>query len=279
LGGGRLPLVEEVQDVFGSHGAGSFEFAVLLAEEEFAVGIEDGKSGDAAVERNIIFLGDVEVLVVLADVDMDDEEGFVEGRSDFRVVEGFVENVAIEAPVAAKDDENVLMGSGGRMESFGDVLVGVGVGGINILLLKGLTKTSDSRALGEAEKPLASDVDPTLSHGDILLFESGAIFGRESELENQDVKVGLGVVFLDELGREIGKALGFPGGPEGKFVAERDGLIVRSNKLRIRRLDVKRGKSGRVAGENSGTPFFEGSVSGRGSSRLPRSDGSQKRSE
>jgi len=69
--------VEEGEDVFGGHGAGGFEFATLLAEEESAVGIEDGDGGDATVKRDAVLFGDVEIFVHLADVDVDDEEGFV----------------------------------------------------------------------------------------------------------------------------------------------------------------------------------------------------------
>jgi len=154
LFGGRsgLPLVKEGEDVFGGHGASGFEFTAPLAEEELAAGIEDGDGGDTAVERDFVFFGDVEILVHLSDVDMDDEERFVEGGSDFRAVEGFIENMAIETPVAAKDDENTLVGSGGGFDSFRDFLVGIDVGGIEIFLfVERLAETCGCGVLGTGE--------------------------------------------------------------------------------------------------------------------------------
>ena len=66
-----LPGAEEGDDVFGSHGAGGFEFATLLAEEEGAIRIKDGDGGDAAIERDVVFFGDVEVFIHSADVNVD----------------------------------------------------------------------------------------------------------------------------------------------------------------------------------------------------------------
>jgi len=70
----RLPLVEESEDIIGRHGTGGFEFAAFLAEEELAVGVQDGDSGDATLERDIVFLGNIEILVHLPDVDVGDKK-------------------------------------------------------------------------------------------------------------------------------------------------------------------------------------------------------------
>ena len=204
-----------------------------MAEEELAIGIEDGEGGYTAVERDIVFFGDVQIFVHLADVDMDDEERFVEGGSDFGAVEGFVENVTIEAPVAAKDDENALVGRGGRLESFGDFLVGVDARGIEIFLFEGLAEASGSGVLGNGEKPLVTLMEPTLGHGDVLFFEGGAVFCGEGELEKEDVETGLRIILLDELRGKIGEAFGFPGKPESELVLEGDGLFVWADKMRL----------------------------------------------
>jgi len=71
---GGLPLIEEGEDILGRHGTGGFEFAAFLAKEELAVGVQDGDSGDAALERDIVFLGNIEILVHLADVDVRDKK-------------------------------------------------------------------------------------------------------------------------------------------------------------------------------------------------------------
>ena len=77
MGGGTscagFPFVEEGQDVFRGHGTGSFELAAFLAEEELAVGIDNGDGGNATFERNVVFLGDIEIFVHLADVDVNDD--------------------------------------------------------------------------------------------------------------------------------------------------------------------------------------------------------------
>ena len=204
-----------------------------MAEEELAVGIEDGEGGYTAVERDIVFFGDVQIFVHLADVDMDDEERFVEGGSDFGAVEGFVENVTIEAPVAAKDDENALVGSGGGLKSLGDFLVSVDARGIEIFLFEGLAEASGSGVLGNGEKPLVTLMEPTLGHGDVLFLKGGAVFCGEGELEKEDVETGLRIILLDELRRKIGEAFGFPGRPESELVLEGDGLFAWADKMRL----------------------------------------------
>ena len=103
-------MVEEGQDVFGGHGACGFEFAALLREEELAIGIEDSDSGDAAVEGDVILFGDVEITVHFADIDVNDEERFVERGSNFGGVESFIEDMAVEAPITAEDDKNTFVG-------------------------------------------------------------------------------------------------------------------------------------------------------------------------
>ena len=69
--GRGLPFIQEIDDVFGRHGAGSFKFAALLAEEQLAIGIENGDGGDAATERNIVFPCDLLILISLTDIDVD----------------------------------------------------------------------------------------------------------------------------------------------------------------------------------------------------------------
>jgi hypothetical protein len=233
-----------------------------LAEEELAVGIEDRQRGDAAVEGNIVFFGDVEIFVHAADVDVEDEEGFVQGGSDFRAVESFVEDVAIEAPVAAEDDEDAAMGRGGGVESFGDLLAGIGIGGIEILPSEGLTEQCGGGMLGRDEEPVVALAGPLLDHGDELLMASSSLFGREGELEKQSVEIGIGVVFLDELGGEVGEALGFPGGPEDEFVLEGDGFLVDAEELGFGRFGVEGGEGGGIAGKDGGAPVLEGGEGG-----------------
>lgn len=256
--------MEEGEDVLGGHGTGGFEFATLLAEEEFAVGIEDGDGRDAAIEGDIVFFGDVEIFVHLADVDVDDEEGFVESGSDLGAVEGFVENVTVKAPVAAEDEEDALVGGGGGVEGVGDFGVGIESGIVDLLIVEGLAKTGGSGTLDEDESPVISFLMPALDEGDEFFLGRCALLHGERELKNEEVDTGLRLALAEEFGGEVGEALGFQGGPEGKFVGERDGFVAESGDLGLGGSAVERGKGGGIAGEDRGAPLVERSESGRG---------------
>ena len=114
---------------------------MLLAVEEFAVGIEDSDGRDAILNRNLVFFGDVEIFVHLTDVDVGDEEGFAESGSDFGTVEGFVEDVAIEAPVAAENEENAFMSGGGGAKNVSDFLMRVDARRIDDFVFERLAET------------------------------------------------------------------------------------------------------------------------------------------
>jgi hypothetical protein len=96
---------------------------LLLAVEEFAVGIEDRDGRNTILNGNLVFFGDVEILVHLTDVDVGDEEGFAESGSDFGTVEGFVKDVAIETPVAPENEENAFVSGGGGAKNVSDFLM------------------------------------------------------------------------------------------------------------------------------------------------------------
>jgi hypothetical protein len=227
---GGLPFVEEGQDIFGSHGTGSFELTAFLAEEEFAIGIKNSDGGDAAIERNIVFFGDVEILIHLADVDVGDDKGSVERGGNFGRVKGFVEDMAIKAPVAAEDQEDPFVGSRGGVQSFRNFLVGVNVL-VDFLVFEGLAKARGCRMSDDAEVPLAALAEPVLLHGDELFSGGDARLHAEGELDDEGVDVGRGLLLLNDLSREIGEAPGFEGGPEGDFVRKGDRLFARTGNL------------------------------------------------
>jgi len=173
-------------------------------------------------------------------------------------VEGFVEDVAIETPVAAEDEEDAFAGSGGGVEGFGDFGVGVGRGIVDLLFVEGLAEARSGGALDEYKRPLIAMMEPGLHEGDELLLGSCALFQGEGELENEDVKTGLRIAFLDEVGGEIGQAFGFPGGPEGEFVREGDGLVAEGGNSGFGKRAIEAGEGGRIAGEDGGAPLVEG---------------------
>jgi len=127
-----LPLVEELGDRVGLHVSHVREL-VVLREDDFAVVVEYGERGDA-VEIYTAALGDVEVRVNTADVDVDLDEVFGEEIGVGFLVEVDVEDLAVAAPVAAEVYENAFVRAAGFRDSGVEIFCGVGDGGIEILL-------------------------------------------------------------------------------------------------------------------------------------------------
>jgi hypothetical protein len=146
-----FPLIEKREDVGVGQGAGGLKLAVFLAEEELAGGIENGDGGNAALERHLVLLGEIEILLATADVHVDDYKIFVEEGGDFGAVKGFVEGVAVEAPIGAKDDKNTFVRGQGGMERFVYFLFGVDTGRIEVFFLGSLTPSCGARRCGEGQ--------------------------------------------------------------------------------------------------------------------------------
>ena len=199
---GRPPFIEERQNVFGCHGAGGFEFTALLTEEEVAIGIENSDSGDTSIEGNIIFFRDVEVFVHAADVDVNDEEGFVERGRNFGRVEGFVEDMAIKAPVAAEDHENSLAGLRGGVNGLRDLSVSVDSLGIDRFVFERLAETRGRGSASDPEVPIIALEEPVLGHGDKLLFGGTRLLRGQRELKDDGVNLRRGLTLLNDLGGE-----------------------------------------------------------------------------
>ena len=251
-------MMEEGQDVFGGHGAGGFEFAALLREEELAIGIEDGDGGDAAVEGNVIFLGDVEITVHFPDINVNDEERFVERGSDFGRVERFIEDMTIEAPITAEDDEHTSVGCGGGVKGLGDFFGGIGGGGVDILALDGLAKARGNGMSAEDNAPAIVLQAPGLRENDVFALRSCSRLKSESELLNENVDVFAGILFVDHFGGEVDKTIGLEGGPEGDFIGERDVFTVGAADFGFGSRGVEGGEGIGIAGKDSGAPLIEG---------------------
>ena len=127
-----LPAIEEGGDGFR---AGVFELFFALGVEEIAVGVEDGESGNALGDGDVVLLRDVDVLVHVADVDVDEDEVFGEDLGVGALVVVDVEELAVAAPVAAEVEEDALVFAAGLREGGGDV--GVGVGGLGVEIFVG----------------------------------------------------------------------------------------------------------------------------------------------
>jgi hypothetical protein len=125
------------------------ELAGTLAVEEAAVGVEDRERGDALLERDAVLVGEVGVVVVVADVDVDEDEALVEQLGVGLLMEVNVEDLAVAAPVAAEveDDTLVLAGSGGE----GIANFGAGVG-VFVVDVAGLELLGEGRECADGGK-------------------------------------------------------------------------------------------------------------------------------
>src|SRR6185437_14343880 len=94
-GFGGLPLDQKTGDGAGFHVAHLFEFAAFLAEEDLAGVAEDDEGGHSFLERNSVALGEIEVGVVVADVDVDEDEVRLKDGEVAGVVEVDIEDVAV----------------------------------------------------------------------------------------------------------------------------------------------------------------------------------------
>ena len=113
--------------------AHALEFSALLAVEQLAFFAEDGEGGYASTKWDLVLGGDVLVLVHVADVDVDEYVVGVKQGQVPRIVEVEVEDLAVAAPVAAEVEDDAFVGLGGCLEGGGDVSLGLGRFGIDVV--------------------------------------------------------------------------------------------------------------------------------------------------
>src|ERR1700731_1104825 len=105
----RLPVIQEFDDVFRADSSCGFEFPLFLADDEFAVGIEDRQAGNSLFERDFVFLGEIEVFVIIPHVYVNHMVVFINERGDFLRMECSVQDMAVIAPIPAKDEEHTFV--------------------------------------------------------------------------------------------------------------------------------------------------------------------------
>ena len=120
--------------------------------------VEDGEARDSALERDLVFLGDVSVLVVAADVDVDEDEVVVQNVEVGLLVHIDVQHLAVSAPISAevKDDALVFVLRGD--ESLRDVVICVGCIGVDDFGLRVCGKRDE-------EEDGGGDCGATFIHG------------------------------------------------------------------------------------------------------------------
>jgi len=103
----------------------------VLGEDDVALVVEYGECGDA-MEIDAAALGDVEVGVDVANVDVDLDEVFGEELVVGGLVGVDVEDLAIAAPVAAEVDEDTLVLAVGQGDGGVEIVLGSGDFGVNV---------------------------------------------------------------------------------------------------------------------------------------------------
>jgi hypothetical protein len=165
-------LLKEGSDGGRVHAAHSLEFSGFLAVQEVAVGIEYGESGDAALEGDIVLGGEVGVVVVVADVDVDEDVVGVEERMVGQLAEIEVEDLAVATPVAAEVEDDTLMFAGGGREGVADL--GVGVGGFVVDVARMELLLSEGWGDGECDEESEYGSGFRSHGGWIQCWESGS---------------------------------------------------------------------------------------------------------
>src|SRR5579859_2616885 len=80
---GEFPADQKVGHRGGLHAAHGLEFASPLTVEQFAAFAEDRESRNPFAQRNLVALGDVEILIHASDIDVnEDVVGFQDGPVD-----------------------------------------------------------------------------------------------------------------------------------------------------------------------------------------------------
>lgn len=103
-----------------------FKFCVALRIQNTSRTIQHHKRRHSFAERDTVFAGEVEIRVILPDVYIDQHIVCTEQRSIARVMEVEIEQVAIDAPVAAKHQQDILMLCGGLKDRLANVFSRIG---------------------------------------------------------------------------------------------------------------------------------------------------------
>jgi hypothetical protein len=132
-----------------------FELLLMFGVKEFAVGVEYSECGDTFGDRNIVFLRDVDILIHVADVDVDEDEVFGEELGVGALVVVDVEDLTVAAPVAAEVEQDafVLPARPGN----GDGDVGRGVGALGVEMRIGLEEAGLAMGVSRSREAKYAD--------------------------------------------------------------------------------------------------------------------------
>jgi len=151
-----------------SEGARLLEFALFLTEKQLAIGFEHGGGRNTSLRRHIVVFHHILILVSLADIDVHHDIVFLEQGRNVGPFKGEIQDVAVIAPIRAKDDQNALMLLAGLCQRFFNLGAGVGFLPVNLLVCGGrLLQTGGVSSLTDYQSPILPLLLPELHLGDV----------------------------------------------------------------------------------------------------------------
>jgi len=126
----RLPPIQKLNHVVFRQHAGLLKFGGRV--EESAVLIQNRNGRHTLFEIDAVFGGYIEIPGVLAHIHVDHQEVVIQERSDPRLMESLVQDMAIDAPVAAENQQNALMALGRGHDRLAYIVARVGIGLIEV---------------------------------------------------------------------------------------------------------------------------------------------------
>src|ERR1700689_4340089 len=107
---------QELQHVIRSYFYRGFKLTLLLAVHHGSVRIENRQRRHSLFEWRIVFLGDVQILIPVADADMYHDVVRRHNRRDILAVKRRVQHMVVDAPVPAEHQNHALVLAASRLE-------------------------------------------------------------------------------------------------------------------------------------------------------------------
>ena len=131
-----FPLLKERLDIFITHMAGIGELALVHRVKEPALRIEHGKGRDPVLDGDVVPPGDVQVLVIPADVDIDYDKVPLNKRGQLGFSHLRIQRMAVGSPIRAEDDDNIATSARGLRDGGSHLLGGIGLTVVEGLLAR-----------------------------------------------------------------------------------------------------------------------------------------------
>src|ERR1700691_634992 len=254
----RFPLIQKCQQRLRSERPRVLEFAVLLADHQFAVALGYREGRNAFVQRHIELLYQIGILLfIVSQVNM---HNLIARHNRCKVgpMERQVQHVAVKAPVRSKHQQHALVLGRRLLLGFFDLRVRIRIRRINILIhVRRLFQMRRIGSFGAHNAPLFALLLPPLGVGyahHLAIRQAGLHFGFE------DDALSIGVLLqADDFHFYAAR---FQSQPE-IHIRIGSGRNAVGLYLRLRIRAVERLQSRRVPLQNRGLPLVQRRETGR----------------